>query len=105
MVNEGENNEEKKYIKTLESIITNLYTLKETEKQYLNILNNLLNYWTNESKKAGLKDEKRQDKILEFIKREKDTIKKINEDIDKINTLIDETEKRFEKIRKMATPP
>lgn len=94
MENEKDNNEEKRYIQTKESIIHNLYTQKETEKQYLKIVNNLLNYWINELKIVGFKDEERRNRLLDMINREKDMIKKINEDTDKINKLIAKLEKK-----------
>lgn len=85
--------EEERYIQTKESVIINLYANREIEKQYLKTVNKLLNYWTDELRKADFKDKERQNRLLDLIKREKDTIKKINEDIDRINELIDKIEK------------
>jgi len=87
-------NEEERYIQTKESVINNLYSQKETKKQYIEIMNDLLSYWINELKKVGSNDKERRNKLLELINREKIQLKKINEDIDKINKLIAKIEKR-----------
>lgn len=70
-------NEEERYIQTKESFITNLHANRETEKQYLKTANNLLDYWTDQLKRAGFKDKERRNMLLKLIKREKDTIKKL----------------------------
>lgn len=87
-------NEEERYIQTKESVINNLYSQKETKKQYIKTMNDLLSYWTNELKKVGPNDKERRNKLLELISREKIQLKKINEDTDKINKLIAKIEKR-----------
>ena len=96
-------NEEEKYLKTKESIISNLYSQKETEKQYLNTVNNLLDYWINELKSVDYQSKERHDKLLKLIDTERSTIGKIDNDIDRINEMIDQTEKNLEKIRGMVS--
>ena len=94
--------EEEKYLKTKESIISNLYSQKETEKQYLDTVNNLLNYWINELTADGNQDKERHNKLLKLIDTERGTIEKIDKDIDRINEMIDQTENNLKKINKMV---
>lgn len=94
--------EEEKYLKTKEQIISNLYSQKETEKQYLKTVNNLLDYWINELKSVDSQSKERHDKLLKLIGAERGTIKKIGEDINRINEMIDKTEKNLEKISGMV---
>lgn len=105
MTNESiiKNDEEEKYIRTKKNIISNLYSQKETEKQYLKTVNNLLDYWINELKAADGQSKERHDKLLEMIDIERSTITKIDKDIDRINEMIDNTEKNLEKIRGMVS--
>ena len=95
-------NEEEKYLKTKEKIISNLYSQKETEKQYLDTVNNLLDYWINELKSTGNQDKERHNKLLKLINTERGTIRKIDNDIGRINEMIDQTENNLKKIRKMV---
>ena len=91
--------EEEKYLRTKESIINNLHSQKETEKQYLKTVNNLLDYWISELKSVDGQSKERHDKLLKLIDTERGTIKKIGDDIDRINEMIDQTENNLEKIR------
>ena len=102
MKNES-SSEEEKYIKTKKRIISNLYSQKETEKQYLKTVDNLLDYWISELKPADSQSKERHHKLLKLIDTERGTIKKIGEDIDRLNEMIDQTEKNLEKIREMVS--
>ena len=95
--------EEERYLRTKEGIISNLYSQKETEKQYLKTVNNLLDYWINELKSVDSQSKERHDKLLKLIGAERGTIKKIGEDINRINEMIDQTEKNLEKISGMVS--
>ena len=104
MTDEGANKrKEEKYLKTKEKIISNLYSQKETEKQYLKTVNNLLDYWINELKAVDTQNKERHDKLLKLIDTERSTIGKIDSDIDRINEMIDQTEENLEKIRGMVS--
>ena len=105
MTNEGatKRKEEEKYLKTKEQIISNLYSQKETEKQYLKTVNNLLDYWINELKSVDSQSKERHDELLKLIDTERSTIGKIDNDIDRINEMIDQTEENLEKIRGMVS--
>lgn len=76
MSNERDSGEEDKYIQTKESIVNNLKSQKETEKQYLTTVDNLLSYWISELGQTSHKDEERREELLKLIDTERGTIKK-----------------------------
>ena len=92
---------EEEYLKTKESIISNLYGRKETEKEYLKTVGSLLDCWIKELRSVDTKNKKRHNQLLELIHTERSTIKKIGEDIDRIDIMIDKTEQDLERIRQM----
>ncbi|MGB9936819.1 MAG: hypothetical protein ACPK7O_03810 [Methanobacterium sp.] len=93
------NSEEEKLMQTKESLINTLYARKKTENDYLDTVENLLNYW--KSKLNTVDNPKRRDDILNMISTEESTINKIKEDITRINELIDQTENNLNKISKV----
>ncbi len=95
-------NQEERYIKTKESIIDNLRSQKEIEKQYLMTVDNLLGYWIDELGKTKSKNKEMQDKLIKLINTERGTIDKIKYDINQLNERIDQTEENLEKIKKMV---
>ena len=103
MPNKGAKKEEKRYLQTKENIISNLYSQKNAEKDYLKTVNKLLDYWINELKPIDGQSKERHDKLLDLIDTERSTIKKIDEDVDRIDKMIDQTEKNLEKIRGMVS--
>lgn len=103
MNKEHDSSQEDRYIQTKESIISNLKAQKETEKQYLMTVDNLLGYWISELGQSGSKDKERREELLKLIETERGTIKKIRDDIDRLNEMIDQTEKNLEKIRGMVS--
>ncbi len=103
MKTEGASHEEEKYLQTKESIINNLYDQKDTEKKYLETVEQLLRYWKNELGQVDSQNKERHDDLLKLIDTEESTINKIREDIRRINEMIDKTENNLEKIQKMVT--
>ncbi len=103
-MNNNENpSQEDRYIQTKRSIISNFKAQRETEKQYLMTVDNLLGYWRSELEKSSHQDKKRQDELLKLINTEKGTIKKINNDIERLDKMIDQTEKNLDKIKEMVS--
>ncbi len=100
---EGTSEEEEKYLKTKENIIHNLYSQKNTEKEYLNTVEKLLKYWKNELGIVDSQSEERHAELLKLINTEEGTINKIREDIRRIDEMIDKTEANLNKIQGMVT--
>lgn len=96
MWKEREVSEAEKLLQIKESIINSLYSLKNVERDYLSIINKLLDYWKDKLDNVGSEDKKKE-KILEKIKSEEATIKKIKKDIHDIDKLIEKYEKDLEK--------
>lgn len=103
MNNEEDPNQEDRYLKTKKSIISNFRAQRETERQYLMTVDNLLGYWRSELEKSSHQDKERQDDLLKLINTEKGTIKKINNDIERLDEIIDQTEKNLDKIKGMVS--
>jgi len=103
MKNENASEEEKKYLRTKESIINNLYDQKDTEEKYLETVEKLLKYWKNELGPVDTQSKERHNELLKLIDTEDSTINKIRNDIKRINEMIDQTEKNLGKIQKMVT--
>lgn len=95
--------EEKKYLQTKENIIQNLYSQKNTEKEYLETVEKLLKYWKNELGPIDSQSEERHTKLLKLIDTEEGTINKIREDINRINEMINKNEDNLNKIQGMVT--
>ena len=95
MIDKREFSEAEKLLQIQKSIIHTLKSRKNVEKDYLNTILQLLDYWNNKLDKAGSQSNK--DEILETIKSEEATIKKIKEDIKSIDELIEKAEKNLKK--------
>lgn len=94
MSNNREVSEAEKLLQIKESIIYTLKQRKNAEKDFLSTVKQLLGYWKNKLDKV---DSQKKDDILEKIKLEEATIKKIKEDIKGIDELIEKYEKDLEK--------
>ncbi len=94
MSDEREVSEAEKLLQIQNSIINTLKSRKNVEKDYLSTIKQLLDYWNNKLDKV---DSQKKDEILEIIKTEEATIKKIKEDIKSLDELIEKTEKNLEK--------
>ncbi len=83
--------EAEKLLQIQKSIINTLKQRKIVEMDYLSTINQLLDYWKDKLDNVGSQSKK--DVILEKIKLEEATIKKIKEDIKSIDELIEKYEK------------
>lgn len=96
MSNKREVSEAENLLQIQESIVITLKHRRKVEEDFLSTVKQLLDYWKDKLDKLDSQD-KKKDEILEKIKLEEATIKKIKEDIKSIDELIEKYEKDLEK--------